>query len=40
MLSTTLAVFAYFLVRFLIPMLLLIGLGEWMRRRGNSLRSL
>ena len=40
MLSTTLAVFAYFLVRFLIPMLLRIGLGEWMRRRGDSLRSL
>jgi hypothetical protein len=40
MLSTILAVLAYFIVRFLIPILLLIGLGEWMRRRGDSLRSL
>jgi hypothetical protein len=40
MLSTILAVLTYFLVRFLIPVLLLIGLGEWMRRRGDSLRAL
>lgn len=40
MLSTTLALVIYFTVRFLIPILLLIGVGEWMRRRGDSLRSL
>lgn len=38
MLSTILAVLAYLLVRFLIPILLLIGLGEWIQRRSDALR--
>jgi len=40
MLITFAALFTYILVRLVIPILLLIGLGEWLRRNGDPLRSL
>lgn len=40
MLSTVLALITYLSLRVLLPMVLLIGVGEWVRRRGDSLRSM
>jgi len=40
MLTTFLTLLAYLFVRIVIPILLLIGLGEWIRREGDPLRSM
>jgi len=40
MLITFTALLTYFLIRLVVPVLLLIGLGEWLRRNGDPLRSL